>query len=244
MPARPMLPRLPVAPLAFALATVLLVMTMSDNPAFAADARRSISVSASGTAEAPPDAAVYATGVVSEAATARAALTANGTAMRNVIDGLKGLGIAAKDMQTQGFSIQPRYQQSRSGSTPSIGGYQAQNGVRIIVRDLTRLGEIIDKAVSLGANQAGGIQFTVSKAETLLDKARKAAMANALRRAKLYAEAAGGEVGEVLSISEQSHGGEPRPMVRGRMAMSAEAVPVEAGSETLTATVHVTYALK
>jgi len=222
---------------------------MSFDPT-AAEEKRVVSVSATGTVEADPDNAVYSTGVVTEAATAREALDANSKQMVNVIDGLKGLGIAARDIQTRNFNIQPRYANSKSTSsprgdgTPCINGYQVTNALRIVVRDLKRLGEVMDKAVSLGANQAGGIQFMVSKAETLLDKARKAAMDNALRRAKLYAEAAGAEVGKVLSISEQSQGQQPRPMAYARAAMAAETVPVESGTETLSAVVHVTYELK
>lgn len=229
--------------------TLMGLAVMSFDPT-AAEEKRVVSVSATGTVEADPDNAVYSTGVVTEAPTAREALDANSKKMANVIDGLKGLGIAARDIQTRNFNIQPRYANSKSGSasrgdgTPTINGYQVTNAVRIVVRDLKRLGEVMDQAVSLGANQAGGIQFMVSKAETLLDKARKAAMDNALRRAKLYAEAAGAEVGKVLSISEQSQGAQPRPMLYARAAMAAEAVPVESGTETLSAVVHVTYELK
>ncbi len=230
------------------LLTLMGLAVMSFDPT-AAEEKRVVSVTATGTVEADPDFATYATGVVTEAPTAREALDANSKKMANVIDGLKGLGIAARDIQTRNFNIQPRYTNSKSASsprgdsTPTISGYQVTNAVRIVVRDLKRLGEVMDKAVSLGANQAGGIQFMVSKAETLLDKARKAAMENALRRAKLYAEAAGAEVGKVLSISEQSQGGQPRPQMYAR-AMAAEAVPVESGTETLSAVVHVTYELK
>ncbi|MEZ5843486.1 MAG: SIMPL domain-containing protein [Hyphomicrobiaceae bacterium] len=225
----------------------LVLALMVADPAVAADPPpRTVSVSASGSVEATPDMATFSAGVVSEAQTAREALGANSKQMSNVIDGLKGLGIAAKDLQTHGFSVQPRYSNasSRDGRAPTINGYRASNSLRILVRDLKRLGEIMDKAVSLGANQGGGIQFVVSKAETLLDKARKSAMENALRRARLYAGAAGVEVGRVLSISEQSHAPGPRPMAYGRAAMAAEAVPVESGTETLTATVHVTYELR
>jgi uncharacterized protein len=205
---------------------------------------RTITVSAAGTVAAEPDMAQIATGVLSEADTARDALTRNSAAMTKIIDGLKGAGIEPKDIQTVHFGINPRYTHPKDGTAPRINGYQVVNNVRITVRDIKRVGEVLDGVVTLGANQAGGISFEVSKAETLKDEARKQAMANALRRAKLLAEAAGAEVGPVISISEEVQGGGPRPMATGRMAMSAEAVPVEAGSKTLEARVQVTWGLK
>lgn len=205
---------------------------------------RSVSVSATGSVSANPDQAMIATGVLSEGDTAREALTRNNVAMSKVIEGLKALGIDAKDIQTSGLSVNPRYANSRDGRPPAINGYQASNQVRILVRDPKKLGEILDQSITLGANQMGGVSFDVSKAETLRDDARKAAMANALRRATLYATAAGASLGPVLTISEDVRMAGPRPMAMGRAAMAAEAVPVEAGSQKLEVQVHVTYALR
>lgn len=225
-------------------------MAMSISPATADDNDddRTVSVTATGSVEAAPDQAVYSTGVMTEAATAREALTENSARMANVIDGLKGLGIAAKDIQTQSLNIMPRHannsSSSREGRAPAISGYQVVNSVRIVVRDLKRLGDVLDKAVSLGANYGGGIQFVVSNAETLLDRARELAMENALRRAQLFAKASNTTVHKVLTISEGGGHVPVRPMVHARAAMAAAPVPVESGSETLTAIVSVTYELK
>ena len=114
--------------------------------------------------------------------------------------------------------------------------------MQIVARNLDRLGAVLDQLVSLGANQMAGLAFEVSAAETLRDEARKEAVANALRRAKLYAEAAGAEVGEVLTIQEGGDPG-PRPMAMARM-MKSEAAPIERGTETLEANVTVTWELK
>ncbi len=115
--------------------------------------------------------------------------------------------------------------------------------MRIVQRNIGRLGETLDKAISLGANQLGGISFEISNVETLRDDARRRAMENALRRAQLFAAAAGGSVGRVLTISEGGAMPGPRPFAGVRMAM-ASSVPIEAGEETLTATVQVTWELK
>jgi uncharacterized protein YggE len=215
--------------------------------AAAADERRierTVSVSATGSVTAEPDIAHISSGVVSEAETAREALARNTVLMKKVIDGLKAAGITGKDVQTTSVNVEPRYQQANDGRPPAIVGYRAQNQVHIVARDLGKLGEVLDQTVTLGANQLGSLDFEVSNAETLQDEARKQAIAHALRRAKLYATAAGTELGQVLTIAEEVHMGPPRPVSMARMAMAAEAVPIERGSQTLEVKVHVTWALK
>src|SRR5262245_20660814 len=162
---------------------------------------RTVSVSATGSVAAEPDHATISIGVVSEAETAREALARNSATMVKVIDGLKGLGISAQDIRTTAINVEPRYRNVKE-QAPTLVGYQVVNQVRITARELKRLGEVLDQVVGLGVNQISGITFEVSKAEELKDEARKAAMANALRRARLYAASAGAEVGQVLTISE------------------------------------------
>jgi len=204
---------------------------------------RRISVTASATVTAEPDLALISTGVVSEAETAREALDRNTAAMRRLIDGLKAADIKPNDIQTTSFNVEPRYEQARDGRPPKIVGYRVHNQVRIAAREIGRLGEVLDRAVTLGANQVGGIQFEVSKAETLKDEARREAMANALRRAQLFAAAAGVQLGDVLRIEEgvQHEGPQPLPYTR---ALKAEAVPIERGTQSLEATVNVTWGLR
>ena len=204
---------------------------------------RTITVSAAGQVSAEPDMARISTGVVSEASTAREALVRNTTAMSALIAGLKDNGIDEKDIQTSSFTIDPRYNNPLEGQTPIITGYRVLNQVEVTARDLDRLGQVLDALVVLGANQMNGLAFDVSKAETLKDDARKDAIANALRRAKLYAEAAGVDVGDVISISEEAAQFQPVG-VRMDRAMKAEAVPIERGSQTLEARVTVTWGLK
>jgi uncharacterized protein len=205
---------------------------------------RTVSVSATGTAVAEPDQAAISTGVIAEGDTARAALSANTVLMSKLIDGLKAAGIAAKDIKTTSFNVSPRYQNYKDGRPATINGYQVHNQVRILVRAIDTLGQVLDTAVTLGANQLGGIEFLVSGAETLKDEARKVAMANALRRAKLFAATAGAEVGEVVAIAEEMAAPIGRSGVVTRGLMSAEAVPIERGTQTLEVRVNVTWALK
>lgn len=203
---------------------------------------RLITVSATGYAYAEPDRATVTTGVASEADTAAAALSANTELIGKVVAGIKESGIDAKDIQTSNFSVEPRYTNPRDGAPPVINGYRVSNQVTLVVRDLKEIGGLLDKLVSLGANQVHGLAFEVSKAETLKDEARKEAVANARRRAELLATAAGAEVGDVVAIAEDLSYGGPRPMAM--RAAKAEAAPIEAGTETLEARVTVTWKLR
>src|SRR4029079_6827728 len=135
-------------------------------------ARRTITISASGSVTVEPDQARITSGVTADAATASAALAKNSEAMQKVIAELKGAGIDAKDIQTASFRVEPRYTRPIEGQAPKIDGYSVTNEVQVLVRDLDKLGDILDRLVTAGANQTAGLNFEVSKAETLLDEAR------------------------------------------------------------------------
>ena len=199
---------------------------------------RSVSVSATGSASAEPDLAHVSLGVIVEAGTAKDALARNNGVMAKVLDGLKGLGVAPKDIQTTGVNVEPRYAQAKDGLPATVAGYRVVNQVRLVVRDVKRVGEILDAAIGLGANQVHGITFEIADTEALKDEARKQAIANAKRRAELYASAAGVQLGPVLQIAE---GGSEtgRPVFAARAA--AGPVPIEAGTRVLTVEVNVTY---
>lgn len=230
---------------AFLLAALAAAALAQAEPAAAAEpgTARTVSVSATGHVSVEPDLAQISTAVVTEADTARQALSQNNAAMAKVIDGLKGAGIQAADIHTTSVNVEPRYRQEKDRA-PVITGYRVTNQVRITARDLKRLGDVLDQAVTLGANQIGGIAFEVSKAEQRKDEARKAAMENALRRAKLYAAAAGAEVGPVLTISEDVRMPQPRPVAMARAGFAANAVPIEAGTQQLEVELYVTWSLK
>lgn len=208
-----------------------------------------ISVSGEGRSAVAPDMAVLSFSVVSDAKTAREALDANNKSMTDVLKALKDAGIAERDLQTSGFAINPQYQypdNSDGGNKPPVlTGYQVANSLTIRVRDLPKLGSIIDQAVTLGVNQGGSIFFTNDKPEAALTEARKAAVADAMEKAKVLSQAAGVSLGRVVEISENSRAPEPVPMMR---AMSkeyaADAVPVAAGENTYNVSVNVTFAIK
>jgi uncharacterized protein len=227
------------------LCPLLAGLLLAATPAAHADdkpEKRRITVSATGDVDVVPDVARITSGVTTEAATAKAALAQNSTTMQKVVAALKASGIDAKDIQTSSLRVEPRYTRPREGEPAQIDGYRVTNQVQVVVRDLDKIGDILDQLVSLGANDTGGLSFEASQAETLRDDARKEAVANARRRAELYAKAAGVELGEVLSIDEG--GGEaPQPVMQMARAMKSS-VPVERGTQTLSANVTITWALK
>jgi uncharacterized protein len=201
-----------------------------------------ISVTGEATVSVPPDQAQIDGGVTSDAKTAREASDANNAAMGKVLLALKGAGIEEKDYQTSRLSLQPQYAPNRSGPSPVVG-YRASNRVTVRLRDVTKVAGIIDVLVGAGANELGGINFMVSQASKLLDEAREKAIADARRKAEIYAKAAGVTLGEPLGISEE---GGAAPVFRGKMVggMAASAAPVAQGEETLSVTVSVSWAIK
>jgi uncharacterized protein len=224
------------------LAAATLVEARSTMAADGDKSERSVSVSASGTVTSEPDIAQVSAGVTTEADTAKDAIARNNAVMAKLIDGLKAAGVGARDIQTTTLHVEPRYSQPKDGRPGTISGYRVVNQVRLTVREVKRLGDILDQAIALGANQINSIGFDIANAETLKDEARKQAMVNAKRRAELYAAAAGVQLGQVLRISENVEAAASRPFAQGR-AMAAS-VPIEAGTRTLTVEVHVTYALR
>ncbi len=225
---------------------VALAAALPALPAASADEKpRTLSLAGLGTAKAAPDRAHITTGVVSEGKTARAALDENTAAMTRVVAALKAQGLEAKDIQTTSFAVRPKYERPREGAAPRIVGYRVVNTVALTVRALPRLGAILDTVVSLGSNEIGGISFSVSDADKRLDAARERAMADAIRKAKLYATAAGAKLGKVRRIEERTHVPEPRPVfARAAAAREAAPVPIEPGEQTLTARVTVTWELE
>jgi len=206
--------------------------------------KRTISLSATGAVKTTPDKVDITTGVTTEGQTARDALDKNTDAMAKVVDGLKAAGIAPKDIQTTDFSVSPIYEQRKEGKAAFITGYRVSNQVHITVHDTGKLGEILDKVVSLGANQIGSIAFGLSEPEALKDEARKEAMRKAIADAKLYAEAAGVELGPVLSITEEDGGYMPRYAEAAAPMAMAKDVPIEAGTATVQVKIRVTWELR
>lgn len=210
-----------------------------------------IIVSGDGQSAAAPDMAILTLAVVQQAVSAREALNANNKAMADVLAALKKEGLAERDLQTSGFNITPQYNYpvDKEGRSlpPVLSGYQATNTLTVRLRELAKLGTLLDEAVTLGINQGGDIRFTNDKPQPIITEARKAAVADALSKAKVLTEAAGVKLGRIIEISENFARPEPQPVFRAAMAKEmsdAGAVPVAGGENSYSVTVNVTFSLE
>jgi uncharacterized protein len=202
-----------------------------------------ISVTGEASVSVPPDLATVDGGVSIDAKTAREAAETGNAAMTKVLAALKAAGIEDKDLQTSRLSLLPQYASSNRPGPNTLTGYRASNRVTVRLRDVGKVASVIDTLVGAGANEIGGINFTVASASKLLDEAREKAVADARRKAEIYARAAGVTLGAPLSISEEGTPS-PAPYYRKMTASLGAAAPVAQGEETLSITVGVTWAIK
>ncbi|MFN0116487.1 MAG: SIMPL domain-containing protein [Paracoccaceae bacterium] len=215
-------------------------------PALAAEIAPTLTVTGEGSAAVAPDMATVQIGVTSEADTAKAALDANTAAMQAALDRLKAAGIEDRDIQTTGLNLGPRYDYNRTKADGSaeITGFLASNGVTVRVRDLGGLGALLDAVVTDGANTLNGVSFGLQDPVPALDAARKDAVADARRKAELYAAAAGVGLGRIVSIAEQSGYQPPMPMAMAEASYAKSApVPVAAGEVKMMASVTIVWGL-
>jgi uncharacterized protein YggE len=254
--ARPLKSFLPnihsLRPLSLAAAIVLgtIAMTASAQttptataPAISADGTL-LAISAQAEAKRVPDIATLSAGVVTQAADANAALRANAEEMSKVVAAIKAAGIAERDIQTSGINLNPQYRYAEN-QPPVITGYQANNNVNITVRDIAKLGKIIDALVATGANQVNGPSFDVDDKESAFDEARRAAVEKAKGRAEMYAKTLGMRVRRIVSISEGGGYGPPRPMpmMAMRMEKAQADTSVSPGENTLSVNLEVIFEL-
>ncbi len=221
---------------AFAQTPVAAPMTSSDGTL--------LSVSAQAEARRVPDVATLSAGVVTQAADANAAMRANATQMDKVMAAIKAAGIAERDIRTSGISLNPQYKYVENQS-PTITGYQASNTVDLKVRDVARLGKVLDALVASGANQVNGPNFEIDQPEPVYDQARRDALQQAQARAGMYAKALGLKVRRIVSISEGGGYRPPMPMPMMAMARakSESDTSVAPGETTLTANLDVVFEL-
>jgi len=170
--------------------------------------------------------------------------------MGEVLTAMKAEGIDARDLQTSGFSIQPRY--SRPAPKPSGGheprriiGYTVRNSLTVRVRDISAVGSVLDRSVTLGVNEGGNIRFTNADPSAAIEEARVKAVKQAVAKANTLAAAAGVKTGKLLEISEQSYSPRPMSMASAEMSMgrSGSSVPLASGENTYKVTVNASFAI-
>lgn len=239
-----------IHPRALALAAVLapaIAAAQPPAPALAAPGAPGatrLDIVAEGTATRVPDIAELDAGVVTQGASAAAAMAANARQMAATHAALRAAGVVDRDVRTAAVSLQPQYRYGEN-VPPVITGYQASGTLAVRFRDIARAGVILDAMVAAGTNQINGPTLSVDDAEAARDEARTAAIATARARAEVYARAAGLHVARILVISE---GGSeapspPMPIMAMRMA-KAPATEIAPGEQRLTVTLNVSFELR
>jgi len=207
---------------------------------------RWVEVSGEGSVNATPDFARVTLGVTSTGKTAGEAMTANAKAANALFSLIKAEGVAPADIQTSAVSISPTFSRPSPGqeTAPTISGYSVSNNVVVMVREIPRLGALLDKAFGAGANSIYGISFGHNNLSDLLDKARPLAVADARRKAEIYAVVGGAKLGRLMALTEEGGSQPPVAFSRVYAAASASPTPIEAGEDKLTLTVTTRFELK
>jgi uncharacterized protein len=202
-----------------------------------------ISVYGTGRVVTTPDVADLRLGVSVTKPTVKEARALAADAMTKVIAALKKLGIADKDLQTTGLSLQPNYTYPPNGGTPRLTGYTLSNAVSVTLRDLDKLGDAIDDGLAAGATTLDGVWFRVENSAGAEKQAREQAMADAKAKAGTLASAAGVSINGVASISETS-APPPQPMFYEGARLQAvrdAGTPIQVGTNEVVVTVTVEY---
>jgi len=241
---RPMLRPLLLATLV-ALGTTMTACAQTQPAAYAIPADGTLlSVSASAEVKHAPDVATISAGVVTQAADANSAMRANAGQMQKVMAAIRDAGIAEKDIQTSGVNLNPNYKYAEN-QAPTITGYQASNTVNLKVRDLAKLGKVLDALVASGANQVNGPSFEIDQPDAVQDEARRAALGKAQARAEMYAKSLGLQVRRIVSVSEGGGFQPPMPVPMVRMAAMAKdaGTEISPGENTVGASIDVVFEL-
>jgi uncharacterized protein YggE len=202
-----------------------------------------LTVNAMGKITGKPDMATLDVGVTTQAPTAAAAMQANARQATALIAALRRAGIAERDIQTSNISVNPQ-QQFRENQPPLITGYEAVNTVVAKIRSIENTGRVIDAAVAAGGNTIHGVEFSYQDPDAQMDAARRDAIANARRRADLYAQALNMHVARIVAVSEGASYSPPVPLPMARMALAEAATPIQPGQIETTASVTVSYELR
>lgn len=208
---------------------------------------RTITVSGEGEVTAKPDVAVVELSVVAQGTSVKDVTQSGNERMNKVISEVKGLGVSEDDIKTVSYSLYPEYKYPENEKA-FIAGYRLDQSLRVKIRDLTKVEDVVDKGVQAGANQVGQLSFEIDDDTVLRGQAREIAFQKAREKAESMVKAAGVNLGRVITFSEGGDYGYPQPVyARAEMAYDMEqsvAAPIEAGSQDIIVTMSVTYAIE
>lgn len=206
------------------------------------DIQRTVSVSGRGAVQVVPDQAVLELSVVTWNASVSKASEENALLMSQVQSALESKGVTKDSYSTSNYSIRRDMSYVDGRSVP--GDYIASNVLNVVLSDITKVGEIIDVAISAGANELSSLSFTVSDSSPYMEEARRLAVEQARSKAEVLAETAGAKLGRVMQITEQSYA---QPLYKSNFSVMADATaatPVQAGKQDITVSVNVLYELQ
>jgi uncharacterized protein len=223
------------AVLRIGLLVALALIGLSSGPARAqqqAAPEGRILVIGEGSIRTAPDYAEINGGVTKRGKSVKEASDANSKLMAAVTGALQDAGIVAKDIQTSHFSIQPLYTPADPHNEAKLSGYNVSNQINVTIHDIGKAGDILDRLITAGVTNVGNIQFLHTDPSKLLDQAREAAVADAKRKAEIYAKASGIKLGKVILIIEEPALAPSMPMMRMTAAAPAQ-VPISVGEDSL-----------
>lgn len=209
-------------------------------------AKPSISVSGTGEVYAKPDLGMVSFSVVSDGATVEAALKDNTSKMNAVIAATKGQGVDDEDLKTTGFNVSPRYNYEEKTGNRTLVGYEVNQQLQVKIRNLDKAGAILSAATAAGANDIGGLQFTIDDEEEVKNQARTEAINDAKAKAKELASQLGVKLGKISGFNENGM----YPVYENTKAMSAissvapAAPDIQTGQNRITSNVTIVYELE
>jgi uncharacterized protein YggE len=206
---------------------------------------RTLNVSGNGMIYLTPDIAYIYIGVHTDDPDIALAVSHNNTQTQALVDALKNMDIAAADIQTSNFSVYTNQSYDKMSGQPTGTYFSVDNTVYITVRDLTKLGSLLNTAVGAGANNINSITFDVADKTAAMAQARQKAMANASTLAAELANTAGVKLGEIQTITYSDNSPMPYYGIGGGGASAPNAsVPIQPGQTQISVTVSVTYNIK
>ena len=233
-------------PAAIALAGAATFALLVSGCSSSSDSPKEVTVVGNGEVRGAPDILNANVGIEATAPDVSGAVNAANERARSMIDAITGAGVAKEDVQTSELSIQPEYANpGPTGGASTISGYRATNSLRIVIRDLSKASDILDKAIAAGGDSArlNGVSFDISDDSKLVADARARAFNDAKARAEQYAQLSGLSLDSVVTINESSGGSQaPQP---GTLSTdrAAASVPIEPGQQTLSFQVTVKWEL-
>jgi uncharacterized protein YggE len=186
-----------------------------------------------GSVSVAPDYAQIGGGVTTRGKSVKEATDANSKLMLAVTSALVDAGIAQKDIQTSRFSIQPIYVTPDPHGEAKLSGYSVSNQLNVTIRDIGKVGDVLDRLIAAGVTNVGNVEFLHADPSKILDQAREAAVADAKRKAEIYAKASGLKLGRVIWITESPDYAPPMPMMAKMSGGMPAPVPISAGEDSL-----------